>query len=61
MRISCTASGCDASGGAEARSRLRTAHEMFAEMGMDAFAARAASELHATGGDDSGAKPCDPK
>ena len=34
---------------AEARSRLRTAHEMFAEMGMDAFAARAASELRATG------------
>lgn len=34
---------------AEARRRLRTAHEMFAEMGMDAFAARAASELRATG------------
>jgi DNA-binding CsgD family transcriptional regulator len=34
---------------AEARSRLRVAHNMFAEMGMDAFAARAASELRATG------------
>ena len=34
---------------AEARSRLRVAHDMFAEMGMDAFAARAASELRATG------------
>ncbi len=34
---------------AEARSRLRTAHNMFAEMGMDAFVARAASELRATG------------
>ena len=34
---------------AEARSRLRVAHDMFAEMGMEAFAARAASELRATG------------
>jgi DNA-binding CsgD family transcriptional regulator len=33
----------------EARSRLRAAHTMFAEMGMDAFAARAARELRATG------------
>ena len=33
----------------EARNRLRAAHSMFAEMGMDAFAARAASELRATG------------
>ncbi len=34
---------------AEARSRLRAAHDMFAEMGMDAFTERAASELRATG------------
>jgi DNA-binding CsgD family transcriptional regulator len=34
---------------AEARSRLRVAHNMFAEMGMDAFAARTARELRATG------------
>ena len=34
---------------AEARSRLRVAHKMFAEMGMDAFAARTARELRATG------------
>jgi DNA-binding CsgD family transcriptional regulator len=34
---------------AEARSRLRVAHDMFVEMGMEAFGARAASELRATG------------
>jgi DNA-binding CsgD family transcriptional regulator len=34
---------------ADARSRLRVAHNMFAEMGMDAFAARTARELRATG------------
>ncbi len=34
---------------AEARNRLRVAHDMFAQMGMEAFAARAASELRATG------------
>jgi DNA-binding CsgD family transcriptional regulator len=34
---------------AEARSRLRAAHDMFVEMGMEGFAARAASELRATG------------
>lgn len=34
---------------AEARSRLRVAHKMFAEMGMDAIAARTARELRATG------------
>jgi DNA-binding CsgD family transcriptional regulator len=34
---------------AEARGRLRVAHELFCEMGMEAFAARAASELRATG------------
>ena len=34
---------------AEARSRLRAAHNMFAEMGMGAFAAGAAGELRATG------------
>jgi DNA-binding CsgD family transcriptional regulator/tetratricopeptide (TPR) repeat protein len=34
---------------AEARSRLRSAHDMFVEMGMDGFSARAASELRATG------------
>lgn len=34
---------------AEARSRLRAAHNMFSEMGMEAFAARAARELRATG------------
>jgi DNA-binding CsgD family transcriptional regulator len=33
----------------EARSRLRAAHDMFTDMGMDAFAARAARELRATG------------
>ena len=34
---------------AEARCRLRAAHDMFAEMGMDSFAARTARELRATG------------
>jgi DNA-binding CsgD family transcriptional regulator len=34
---------------AEARSRLRAAHNMFSEMGMGAFAERAAGELRATG------------
>jgi DNA-binding CsgD family transcriptional regulator/tetratricopeptide (TPR) repeat protein len=34
---------------AEARNRLRAAHDMFVEMGMGGFAARAASELRATG------------
>jgi ATP/maltotriose-dependent transcriptional regulator MalT len=34
---------------AEARSRLRAAHTMFADMGMEAFEARAARELRATG------------
>ncbi|GAA1333462.1 LuxR family transcriptional regulator [Pseudonocardia xinjiangensis] len=33
----------------EARQQLRTAHEMFREMGMEAFARRAARELRATG------------
>lgn len=33
----------------EARSRLRTAHELLSDMGIEAFAARAARELHATG------------
>ena len=33
----------------EARSRLRMAHSMFDEMGMGAFAARAARELRASG------------
>ena len=33
----------------EARSRLHAAHDMFTNMGMDAFAARAARELRATG------------
>ena len=34
---------------AEARSQLRVAHQMFAEMGMDAFGERTARELRATG------------
>jgi DNA-binding CsgD family transcriptional regulator len=34
---------------AEARAQLRTAHEMFAEIGMEAFAERARRELQATG------------
>jgi DNA-binding CsgD family transcriptional regulator len=34
---------------AEARSRLHAAHNMFTDMGMDAFAARAARELRAAG------------
>ena len=34
---------------AEARRRLHAAHDMFTHMGMDAFAARAAGELRATG------------
>jgi len=33
----------------DARERLRTAHEMFTEMGVEAFAGRAARELLATG------------
>jgi DNA-binding CsgD family transcriptional regulator len=33
----------------DAREELRTAHEMFAEIGMEAFAERARSELRATG------------
>jgi DNA-binding CsgD family transcriptional regulator len=33
----------------DARQQLRTAHEMFREMGMEAFARRAARELRATG------------
>ncbi len=33
----------------EARGQLRTAHELLSEMGAEAFAARAARELHATG------------
>jgi DNA-binding CsgD family transcriptional regulator len=33
----------------DARSQLRTAHDMFVEMGMEAFARRAAHELAATG------------
>ncbi|MBO0872114.1 MAG: AAA family ATPase [Pseudonocardia sp.] len=33
----------------DARSQLRTAHDMFVEMGMEAFARRAARELAATG------------
>ena len=33
----------------EAREQLRTAHEMFTAMGMEAFAQRAAPELLATG------------
>ncbi|MFI0420895.1 ATP-binding protein [Spongiactinospora sp. 9N601] len=33
----------------EARNRLRTAHEMFADLGAEAFAERAAGELRATG------------
>ena len=33
----------------EARARLHAAHDMFTNMGMDAFAARAARELRATG------------
>ena len=35
--------------GVDARGQLRTAHEMFAEMGVEAFAGRAARELAATG------------
>jgi DNA-binding CsgD family transcriptional regulator len=33
----------------DARAQLRTAHELFVEIGMDAFADRARKELHATG------------
>ena len=33
----------------DARAQLRTAHRMFSEMGMEAFAERAGRELHATG------------
>ena len=33
----------------DAQQHLLTAHEMFSEMGADAFAARAARELHASG------------
>ncbi|MGW4489543.1 ATP-binding protein [Amycolatopsis sp. NPDC004368] len=35
---------------ADARGQLRTAHDMFTEMGMEAFAERAGRELRATGG-----------
>ncbi|WP_326835496.1 AAA family ATPase [Amycolatopsis rhabdoformis] len=35
---------------ADAREQLRTAHDMFTEMGMEAFAERAGRELRATGG-----------
>jgi DNA-binding CsgD family transcriptional regulator len=35
---------------ADARSQLRTAHDMFAAIGMEAFTGRARSELEATGG-----------
>ena len=50
MRIWSTASGCAARAVCgEARERLRTAEEMFAEIGMEAFAERARSELVAAG------------
>ena len=43
-------SGCAASGRrADARAQLRTAHEMFTAIGMQAFAERARRELLATG------------
>ena len=49
-RTSCTASGCAARAVvSEARERLRAAEEMFAEIGMEAFAERARGELVAAG------------
>jgi DNA-binding NarL/FixJ family response regulator len=48
-RICSTVSGCAAGADASTREQLRTAHGMFAAIGMDAFADRARRELMATG------------
>jgi len=48
-RISCMASGCAARAAGSTRAQLRTAHQMLAAIGMEAFAERARQELQATG------------
>jgi len=48
-RTCCTGSGCAARAAGPTRAQLRTAYDMFAAIGMEAFAERARRELAATG------------